>query len=148
MTLREHEKKADEFFSKYVRLRDSEPMNGEYVGTCITCSKTGTVAWRDDSGKLRFTNGWNAGHFIGRGNKVVRFDEMNVNLQCAFRCNKMRSGEYVKYKAALRLKYGDEVPEQLEKLAEETQYYKQTHEELDQVIADSKEQIKFYERNM
>lgn len=141
-------KDADDWFSKYVRLRDSEPMNGEYVGTCITCSKSGTVAWRDETGKLRYTKGWNAGHFVTRGNKVVHFNEMNVNLQCAFRCNKMRSGEYVKYKIALKEKYGEEVPGELEKLAEETQYYKYTREELEEVISNSKESIKFYERNL
>jgi hypothetical protein len=141
-------KEADEWFSKSVRLRDSEPIGNEYVGTCITCNKTGTVAWRDETGKLRFTKGWNAGHFVGRSNYVVRFNEMNVNLQCAFRCNNMRSGEPVKYKIALKEKYGAEVPGELEELAETTQYYKFTRDELEQVINDSKESIKFYERNL
>lgn len=142
-------KEADGWFSKAVRLRDSEPLNEEYVGTCITCSKTGTVAWRDpDTGKLRFTKGWNAGHFVGRSNHVVRFDEMNVNLQCAFRCNNMRSGELVKYRRALKLKYGDNVPGDLEQLADETQHYKFTREELEEVIHDAKEQVKWYERNL
>ncbi len=138
-------KKTDEVFSKFVRLRDSELNNGEYTGTCITCSKTGTVAWHDETGKLRFTKGWNAGHFVGRSNKVVRFNEMNVNLQCAFRCNKMRSGEIVKYKAALKDKYGNEVPDELEQLASDTQYYKFSREELEQIIKDAKEQIAWYE---
>lgn len=141
-------KDADEWFSKNVRLRDSEPLDGEYVGTCITCSKSGVVAWRDETGKLRFTKGWNAGHFVGRGNKVVRFNEMNVNLQCAFRCNNLRSGEYVKYKKALKLKYGDDTPADLENLADQTTYYKFTREELDEIIHDSKEAVKFYERNL
>lgn len=140
---------ADKWFSKAIRLRDSEPINQEYVGTCITCTKTGTVAWQDpDTGKLRFTKGWNAGHFVDRDNKVVRFDEMNVNLQCANRCNKLRGGEHIKYKRALRLKYGDKVPEELERLAEDTHYYKFTREELEEIIHDSKEQVKFYERNL
>lgn len=82
-TLKQLKKLADDNFSWMVRLRDSEPVNMEYQGTCITCSKTGTVAWLDDeTGKLRFTKGWNAGHFVTRGNLVVRFDERNVNLQC------------------------------------------------------------------
>jgi hypothetical protein len=141
-------KEADDWFSKYVRLRDSEPMNDEYVGTCITCTKYGTVAWRDETGKLRFTKGWNAGHFVSRGNDVIRFDETNVNLQCAMRCNKMNSGEFIKYKIALREKYGQEVPDELENLAEKTQYYKFDREELEQIIKDSKEQVKYYERNL
>lgn len=136
--------KADEWFSKYVRLRDSEFGENVWVGTCITCSKTGAVAWLDD-GKLRFNKGWNAGHFVTRGNKVVRFNDENVNLQCAFRCNNMRSGEVVKYRAALKIKYGDEVPGELEELAESTQYYKFTREELLNIIKDAKEFISWCE---
>ena len=135
-------KKADEWFSKYVRLRDCELGEGCWVGTCITCSKTGAVAFVDE-GKLRFTKGWNAGHFVTRGNKVVRFNDMNVNLQCAFRCNNMRSGEVVKYRAALKLKYGDEVPQELEELAESTPYYKFTRQELLEIIDNCKSYIKW-----
>ncbi len=140
-------KKADEWFSKYVRVRDSELTNGEYVGTCITCNKTGTVAWYDGK-KMRFTKGWDAGHFVTRGNKVVRFNDMNVNLQCAFRCNNMRSGEPVKYKLALKEKYGEEVPDELQKLAEETQYYKLSRDELLQIISDSRESLVWYENQL
>lgn len=136
-------KVADDFFSKYVRLRDSEFNGLKFIGTCITCSKTGPIAWFDD-GKLRYTRGWDAGHFVSRGNKVVRFNEMNVNLQCAMRCNKMRSGEYEKYRSALRTKYGDEVPGELEKLAQETTYYKFSKPELLEIIHDAKESIRYY----
>lgn len=130
-------------FSRYVRLRDTVRDGNEWVGTCITCSKTGTVAWLDDSGKLRYTKGWDAGHFVGRSHKVVKHDEENVNLQCAFRCNKMRSGEYEKYRIALKDKYGEEVPEKLENLARTTTYYKFSREELLEVIHDSKELVAF-----
>lgn len=131
-------KKADDWFSKYVRIRDCEKGEGCYVGTCITCSKTGPVAFVDE-GKIRFVKGWNAGHYVTRGNKVVRFNEMNVNLQCAFRCNNMRSGEVVKYRIALKEKYGDEAPKELEDLAESTQYYKFSREELLEIINNAKE---------
>lgn len=67
---------------------------------------------------------------------------------CAFRCNNMRSGETVKYKIALKEKYGQEVPDELEKLAEETQYYKLTREELEQIIADSKESVDWYKKQL
>jgi hypothetical protein len=139
-------KKADEAFSKYVRLRDCDRTGNEWHGKCISCNKRGLVAWIDETGKLRFVKGWNAGHFVSRGNKVVRFDEENVNLQCAFSCNNMKSGNIVQYRLALRDKYGDGIPGKLEKLAEETQYYKFTREELEQVISDSKEQIKWYQK--
>jgi hypothetical protein len=141
--------KADKHHSRYVRLRDSEwcsdGVGGPgWYGTCITCSKTGPVAYIDEKGKLRFTRGWDNGHFVSRGHLVVRYEETNVNLQCSFRCNKMRSGEYQKYKAALKLKYGDKVPDELETLAATQRTYKFKKDELLQVIADSKEQIKFY----
>lgn len=136
-------KVADEVFSWYVRLRDCDYKDGAFIGTCITCSKTGTVAWFDE-GKLRFTKGWDAGHFVGRGNKVVRFDELNVNLQCSFRCNRMRSGEHEKYRVALREKYGKDTPEELEKLAESTPFYKFSKPELLQIIEDSKIQVAWY----
>jgi len=87
-------KEADKYFSKYVRVRDSELDEDEYIGTCITCSKTGTIAVIED-GKLRFTKGWDAGHFISRGNKVVRFADENVNLQCLTKdSNMMMYGGY------------------------------------------------------
>lgn len=143
----ELDNRAWEWFSKYVRLRDSELVNGEYVGTCITCSKTGTIAWYDGK-KIRFTKGWDAGHFVTRGNKVVKYRDENVNLQCAFRCNKMNSGEYLKHKIAIREKCGEEVPEELEKLAEETQYYKFSREELLQIIYDAKEAVSWYENQL
>lgn len=60
----------------------------------------------------------------------------------------MRSGETVKYRAALKEKYGDEVPGELEKMAEENQYYKFTREELEGIIEDSKEQVKWYTKQL
>lgn len=137
---------VDKVFSRYVRIRDSERVGNSWYGKCITCSKTGIVAYIDDDGKLRFTKGWDNGHFVGRGNWITRFEEENNNLQCSMRCNKMRSGEYVKYKAALRDKYGDGVAEKLEKMADEqpARTYRFKREELLQIYKDSVEQVKFY----
>jgi hypothetical protein len=63
---------------------------------------------------------------------------------CAMRCNKMRSGEYEKYRLALKDKYGEEVPEELENLARTTQYYKFTKDELLTIINDSKQALEWY----
>lgn len=104
------------------------------------------VAYIDDTAKLRFMRGWDNGHFVSRGNYITRYKEENNNLQCSMRCNKMRSGEYVKYKLALKMKYGDEVPNRLEKLAEgmpgPSYHFKKA--ELLEIIHDAKEAIKFY----
>lgn len=57
----------------------------------------------------------------------------------------MRSGEYQKYKAALRDKYGDRVPEQLEAMAEAqpSHTYHHSRQELLQIIYDAKAAISF-----
>lgn len=148
-TAQQLRKPADKWFSKYIRLRDSVCTGDEWVGTCITCTKTGVVAWIDQKNELRFTKGWDNGHFVTRGNYVVRYNEMNCNLQCSFRCNKMRSGEYVKYKSALKDKYGSEVPGELEALADEQPgpTYHFTKAELLQIISDCKTQVECIKEN-
>lgn len=125
-TISQLKKKADKYFSKAVRLRDST--NG--VGACITC------------GKLIPVTSAHAGHFMSRRHSSTRYDEENVNLQCAG-CNTFRGGEQYKYGLAIDEKYGDGTAKKLAKLSQE--YHKFTREELEQVIADSKEEIKFYE---
>ena len=144
---------ADDWFSWYVRLRDSALVGDVWTGKCITCNKSGVVAYLDPetakrrkTGNIRFTSGWDLGHFVGRGNLVTRFDEENCNLQCSFRCNKMNSGEHTKYAIALKDKYGEEVPDKLEKLAQQTTHYKFTRQELEDIISSSKEAIAFYEK--
>lgn len=135
---------VDKPFSKYVRLRDSERVDNEWHGTCITCSKTGVVAYIDETtDKLRFVQGWDNGHFVGRGTWITRFEEENCNLQCSYRCNKLRSGEYQKYKAELKNKYGKEVPARLEAMAQEhpDRSYRFSREELIQLRNDCNEYI-------
>lgn len=142
------QKPADKEFSRYVRLRDSTLENGVWVGTCITCTKTGTVAWHDGK-KLRFTSGWDAGHFIERGILSIRYEEENVNLQCAFHCNKMKSGNHEKYKGALDEKYGSGTYRKLENLAKLPESRRRLPKpELLQIIHDSKVQCELYERMM
>ena len=134
---------ADEWFSKYVRLRDSEWQRTGWYGVCISCTHRARVAWIDKTGKLRFDLGWDAGHYVKRGNKVVRFDEMNVNLQCKYHCNKMLSGNVEKYRLALMDKYGVEVPDDLTHKAQKTTYYKFTKSELLEIIDNSKTEIDY-----
>ncbi len=105
------------------------------------------MAWIDESGeksKLRFVPGWDAGHFVSRGYKVIRFDEENVNCQCSLRCNRLRSGEYQKYRIALDLKYGDGTAAKLEQRIKDTPLYTFKKAELLEIIQDCKTQISFY----
>jgi hypothetical protein len=146
--LNELVKEADDWHSWYVRLRDCEFNGHTWTGTCITCSKTGVVAYLDPgtakkrpTKAIRYVADWDNGHFVSRGHKVVRYNEQNVNLQCKFRCNKMNSGEYEKYRLALKDKYGNKVPEELESVAREYPTYKFGREELQEIIDTSKEYI-------
>ena len=66
-------KKADDAFQTMVRYRDNF--------RCITCGRQFPFGERTNL---------HAGHFVGRGNKSVRWDEENVNAQCAY-CNMQQS---------------------------------------------------------
>lgn len=88
-TLSELRNEADDWHSWYVRLRDCSFDGQQWTGTCITCSKTGVVAYLDpETAKkrktraVRYTTGWDNGHFVSRGHLITRFNEQNVNLQC------------------------------------------------------------------
>lgn len=150
---------ADKLFSRYVRLRDSSWQGDGWYGKCITCSRSGKVAWIEDDvvqeskaprrsykQRLRMVRGWDAGHYISRGTLSLRFDDENVNLQCKFHCNKMKSGNIEKYKVALDDKYGIGTRKKLDMLASANRNYSFTKSELLTVIADSNQAIAFYEQ--
>jgi hypothetical protein len=139
-TLQELRRIADEEFSRYIRLRDSEWKGDAFYGKCISCSHYGRVAWYDGK-KWRWSKGWDAGHYVLRGELVVRFDERNVNLQCNYHCNRMKSGNPRPYRLALMDKYGTEVPDELTELARNTDYYKFSRPELLGIIESSKEYV-------
>jgi hypothetical protein len=142
-SLQELDRKAWEWFSRYVRLRDSDWQGDGWYGKCISCSYNGMVVRPDG----RYVAGWDAGHYVTRGNKVVKYDERNVNLQCKFHCNKMLSGNRDKQYPALQAKYGDEVPDELDTLARDTKYYKFSRDELREVVSDSRTYIDFTLKN-
>ena len=123
-------KKADTWFSKYVRYRDGELRGGEYHAPCITCEKWLPIKQM------------HAGHFQSRRHNSTRYDDENVNAQCAA-CNTYNQGEQFKYAKALDLKYGDGTAEKLEKLAQE--YHKLTIEELNDIISEAKNNVSYYE---
>jgi len=99
-TISQLTKKADELFSKFIRLRDSE--DGE-KGYCRTCGYYGEVKYM------------NAGHFQSRSHKGIRWDERNVHLQCGT-CNNFRNGEQVKMARYIDEKYGEGTALELEGL--------------------------------
>lgn len=124
-TLKQLKALADKHFSLAIRLRDTT----DGWGDCITCGNRLNVKQL------------HAGHFQSRRHSSTRYDEENVNAQCAG-CNTFRAGEQYKYGLALDDKYGRGTAKKLAKKAQE--YHKFTDDELLEIIHDSKEQIKFY----
>lgn len=88
-------KKLDDVFQMVIRYRDNF--------TCITCGRKFPRGERKEL---------HAGHFIGRGNYSTRWEEENVNSQCAS-CNLKQSLADVeiitRYADELKKKYGDGV---------------------------------------
>ena len=92
---------ADIYFSRYIRLRDSDS-NG--MCKCITCD---TVKhWKD----------MDCGHFQSRRYTATRYHEQNANAQCQ-RCNKYQSGEQYLHGKEIDLKFGSGTAEFITKLA-------------------------------
>ena len=128
-TLSKLKKEADKYFSTYIRYRDGEFKRGEWMTECITC------------GVEKPLKSMQAGHFVSRKVNVLRFDEMNVNAQCVG-CNMFKAGEQYLYSKQLDLKYGDGAADALMARRHETKKF--TIGELEEIIHDSKESVKFY----
>lgn len=83
-------------FNAYIRERDRGL-------PCISC------------GKPICDGDYCAGHYIPAGNNsLLRFDEFNVNGQHNTDCNKHKSGDQVRYRKGLILKFGEAEVDRLE----------------------------------
>jgi hypothetical protein len=82
----------DEIFSKYIRLRDSK----DGYCKCITCGKV--AFWTKE--------GMQAGHFQTRSKYSTRWDERNVNAQCAG-CNMVNGGQQYVHGLEIDKKFGE-----------------------------------------
>ena len=80
----------DDWYSRYIRLRDSNEFG--FI-RCCTCSKM-----------VYFMDADN-GHFIGRKDHALAWDEINCNAQCRL-CNRFKEGLKDKYLKFLDDKYG------------------------------------------
>lgn len=90
-------KTADKWFSMFIRLRDADE-NG--IIRCISCGKP--VHWIKAD----------AGHFVKRQHKALRFSEINVNGQDR-ECNWLKQGNDIEYAKGLDRKYGPGTAEKL-----------------------------------
>lgn len=122
-------KEADKWVSQAVRLRDSELVEGEYIAECITC------------GVKKHWKQMQCGHFVSRKVSTLRYDEINIHAQCVG-CNMFKAGEQYAYAKAVDKLYGDGTADAL--FARRTETHKFTVEELEQIISDSKAQVRFY----
>jgi len=97
LTSKELEKVLDKWFSRFIRLRDSDS-NGTIK--CCTC------------GKFKIWNqGVDCGHYSKR-NKSHRYNEMNCAAQCKY-CNGRMKGEADKHAVYIDEKYGIDAAEDL-----------------------------------
>lgn len=86
-------KKLDQVFSEYIRVRDSDWRG---IATCISCGKQ--HPWKEI----------HAGHYISRVCYPTRWNEYNVNAQCAG-CNLFKHGAADEYALALQKKHGPDI---------------------------------------
>lgn len=89
--------KADRYFSKYIRERDTDHRG---IGHCITCKKPVSKKNAD------------CGHFIRRDRQATRYDEKNAHLQCR-KCNRFQSGNQYEHAKAIDEKYGEGTSDEL-----------------------------------
>lgn len=122
-------KEADAWFSKAIRLRDSDSKG---LAECITCGTK--KPWKTMQN----------GHFVKRSVSLLRYDDENCNAQCVG-CNMFKSGEQYAYSLALDKKYGDGTAQRLWDQRFST--HKFTTTELESIISDAKEQISYYAQN-
>ena len=119
-------KTADRWFSKYIRLRDSDS-NG--FCRCVTCDKA--KHWKE----------MDAGHFQSRRYLATRYDEHNCAAQCQ-NCNQWNSGEQYRFGKEIDLRYGEGTALEIENKARSlTKMTKQEVMELAREFKDMAEQL-------
>ena len=104
-------KKAQDVFNAWVRERDQNR-------PCISCGKIGNQA----------------GHYFPvKGFSGLRYNEDNVNLQCAY-CNCYQHGNQAMYRIGLVNRIGEKRVKALEEKAISERVYKWSREELNEII--------------
>lgn len=91
---------ADMWFSRYIRLKYSIEIVDDLFCKCFTC------------GKLHSIKNIDCGHYIGRGEKHLRFNEDNARPQCK-KCNRFKQGEHKLFHSNLIKEIGFEKVDQL-----------------------------------
>lgn len=71
---------ADKWFSRYIRLRDTQEAGGTRIGKCCTCYRHMKITDLD------------CGHFQSRRYDTTRWDAENSHCQCTS-CNRFHAGQ-------------------------------------------------------
>lgn len=88
---------ADRWFSRFIRIRDSNEFG---ICRCVTCGNP--KPWKNID----------CGHFQKRRHASTRYDEKNCHAQCR-KCNSFEGGKDFEYGVAIDRKYGDGTAEKL-----------------------------------
>jgi len=91
-------RKADRYFSKYIRERDTDHRG---IGHCVTCGKAVSI------------KNAHAGHFMSRRYEATRYDPKNCALQCVS-CNTFNQGRQFKFGKAIDDRWGEGTANKLE----------------------------------
>jgi len=118
------QRKLDDIFSKFIRLRDADK-NG--ICRCISCGKP--IYWKE----------LDNGHYVNRKHMSTRFNEKNCNAQC-IKCNRFDEGNMLGYTKGLIKKYGEGVLDELEVLKYQTS--KMSVFEMEVLIDEYNKQVK------
>ena len=123
-------KTADKYYSLATRYRFADKRGDTWYASCITCGVEKPIK------QLQ------CGHFMSRRHNILRYRDENTAAQC-YGCNVMSQGRQYEFGIAIDELYGTGTAKALHQ--ESKQLHPLTVEELQQIISDSKETIKFYE---
>ena len=123
---------ADKYFSRYIRLVYAFENNGELFCKCFT------------SGNIFHIKNIDAGHFITRGNGMMRYNEDNVRPQ-GRQDNRFKQGRHDIFEKNLIKEIGQEAVDSLKRLADERgedneAYYKEVAEHFRVKVKELQEQ--------
>ena len=96
--------RADQWFSRYIRIKYSVDAYYMLVANCYTCGRIHPIKHLD------------CGHYINREHISVRFNENNARPQCTY-CNRYRSGKHFDFGVKLAKEIGAEEFDNLRQMA-------------------------------
>lgn len=117
----------DFVFSRYIRIKESNP---DGISQCYTCDK------KEHWTKLQ------CGHYIKRGETLLRWDSRNARSQCN-ECNCIKNGNIEEYTNRLNEEQPG-LPDQLKEESREVNKY--TRDELKQLLIDLRSKLKMVEK--